>query len=168
MKKRLFILSLVFAMSVSANVMAETAAEAAETTAETEEAAETEDTAAEEAPAGSSFSADNLFWGRWYGVGQIGESDYTTYGELNITPDGMITGEEWSAPYEVTDETHLGFPGQEGMTITMEYGTLTQEELDSYGVKHMDFAVDAVGSPRIILTVSLIVGEDFIAILPLK
>ena len=158
MKKRnLFVLAAVSAMILPACAAMADVVAIGDSSNEVEEAATDIEVSEEEAeaPAASDQVNADVIWGEWYGAGYIGEYDYSLHGDAYIFPDGTLSDGTNLLPYEKTDDTHFTVSGMDGLTITGEYGQLTQEEIEEYDVGDYSMFYHEVGSPRIILTVSL-------------
>lgn len=122
---------------------------------EVEEAVTEIEVSEEEAPAASDEVNADIVWGAWYGAGSVGDYSYSVHGDAYIFPDGTLFDGTNVLSYEKTDDTHFTVNGVDGLTITGEYGLLTEEEITEYDIGTYNMYYHEAGSPRILLTVSL-------------
>ncbi len=111
--------------------------------------------AAEEPASAQSYVTDQSpFCGVWSGRGYVGDNYYRIGGTLFVMPDMSITVGDTSGTCTEVDDSHVAFASEmlpEGVSVTAEVGTISQEELDTLAGGKSDVAV---GGARLLVTVT--------------
>ena len=95
--------------------------------------------------------------GNWYGIDSEGDYNYYITGDFYVLPDGTIPSDAQKVLYTITDDSHFEIPEQylsEGVSISFELISLTQEILDRFEVGEHNFIDTSVGAPALLAVVS--------------